>query len=337
MANVTEMQDMAQRVATLERALRHGRRRARVTALAALSLAATVFVYEARTAAQSDARIKGPFEVLNSQGRVVFRVDDDGWLLLAANGVPLVGARIDDGKGTLQVGHAAMAGSFAQLTFSDDDKSLPRPKVELVTASRVVGEFIATKGGAKLTIPAPGVITRDSDKVILEVGQDDAEEGAFVKLGNVEGNTAVMLSAAKTGGRVRVFTAKGVAVGGLVAKPEGGAVALTGPAGGETAVGLSVSETGGSVKVFPAAGGTARAELSADGPGGSVTAYSQAGEAVAILKSGEGAGLLEISDGSGIVVQAGALRSGIGIVRTGPMGRMAAAGLPGSFIMGKKQ
>ena len=54
------------------------------------------------------------------------------------------------------------------------------------------------------------------------------------------------------------------------------------------------------------------------------------------MKSGVGAGTLEISNSDGLVVEAGALDSGVGIVRTGPMGRMGGAGLPGSFIMGKK-
>jgi hypothetical protein len=116
-------------------------------------------------------------------------------------------------------------------------------------------------------------------------------------------------------------------------------MALTGREGGNSAVSLSVGGTGGKVQVFPPGGGSAQAELTANDTGGRVSVYSSSGTPAAMLQStSTGAGRLEIGLAGQVMVEAGVLPSGVGVVRAGPtMGGPPGGGLSMPFaIMGKK-
>jgi len=84
-----------------------------------------------------------------------------------------------------------------------------------------------------------------------------------------------------------------------------------------------MTATGGKVRVFPPGGGTTRAELIAEGASGA-----------------SNAGRLELGNGRGsIVVQAGSIGSGRGMVSTGPYdagvaGTMGGGLKPASSLLG---
>jgi hypothetical protein len=332
--------ELDRRVLDLEREIRKAHRRTRTIAISAVALTLVAIFHDTRTAAQkADARVTAPFEVVDDRGRVVFRVNDDGWSLMNANGKPVVAASSDEGIGGLTVAHVARAGNATQLTFTDDG----RPKVELLLGSRVVAELGATVEAGTLALSTAKAAGLGDPQPILHLGQ--SKDGvAFFKLndpvsgelhaqlrsdkegGRVEvsrsGKTAARLSATQNGGTVSVLNAQGAVVGGLIASARGGGgVALTGPAGGESAVSLSVTPGGGSLRLFPVGGGTARAELAADGPTGVLSTYNEAGMAVATMSSRpQGGGMVQISRSDGTtVVEAGASVDGVGVVRTGPV------------------
>jgi hypothetical protein len=117
---------------------------------------------------------------------------------------------------------------------------------------------------------------------------------------------------------------------------------LTGTGGGKSAVSLSVTPSGGKVRVYPVEGGTARAELIADGATGALNIFDVEGAtAVNLASLVTKAGYLEIANGNGqIVVKAGAQKDGRGKVTTGPIegalaGSMGGGLEPAATIVGR--
>lgn len=170
-----------------------------------------------------------------------------------------------------------------------------------------------------------------------------ATEGGYLRLNNKANKEALSLSTDLSGaGRVKVFSAAGAAVTALTSDASGGRVLVVDGQSGKNTVTLSTSPEGGLVSVYAPEGGSPRAMMVADGTSGSINVLNGSGIAAAALETGSGgAGRLIVTDSSGaIMVEAGTLTKGIGIVRTGP-GGFGPAGvtggvMPASSIQGRK-
>lgn len=111
---------------------------------------------------------------------------------------------------------------------------------------------------------------------------------------------------------------------------------------GRTVFRVDAGAAGGTAGVYAPTGGTPRAMMAAEDANGSFNILNIPGETVAAIESGgSGAGRLVITDADAtIMVEAGVLKKGIGIVRTGP-GGFGPAGvtggvMPASSIQGRK-
>ena len=170
------------------------------------------------------------------------------------------------------------------------------------------------------------------------------DEGGHLTLANKGKKEALTLSVDQSGaGRVKVFSAAGRAVTGLSSDANGGRVLVVDGKSGLNAVTLSTSAEGGMVNVYAPEGGSPRASLVADGNSGSVNVFNSTGIAAAAMETGAGgAGRLVITNAAGdIMVEAGTLPKGIGIVRAGPGGDGPAGVVggtvrPASSIQGRK-
>lgn len=170
-------------------------------------------------------------------------------------------------------------------------------------------------------------------------------EGGNLVLENSGKKNAVTLGVKNDGtGILKVMNAGGTGVAAITGDANGGRVVVANARTGLNAVALSTSAEGGMVNVYATEGGPPRSNLLADGKSGSVNIMNSSGVAVALLESGSarGAGRLMLAnEGGDIVVEAGTLPGGFGIVRTGPAGA-GPAGVVGatvrqaSSIQGKK-
>lgn len=202
------------------------------------------------------------------------------------------------------------------------------------------GLRMLSSSGTLAEIKKTGLTLNDSQgHPVLLAGDKSDQNDRGMSVFADGGKAGVSLSADNKGGIVRVLNASGGAVGGLLARESGGGLALTGPSGGNSAVSLSVESTGGTLRVFPQGGGPAQVEVGSGAGGGAVTVYANGGSPAALVHAaGSGAGRLELSRAGQILVEAGVLPSGLGVVRTGPGTRPGnAVGLPGTYIMGAKR
>lgn len=175
-------------------------------------------------------------------------------------------------------------------------------------------------------------------KPIVKIDATDKDSRGMQVFG-ASGSVATSLTAGAQGGMLRMRNPAGAAVAGLFANDSGGGLALTGQNGGNSALSLSVAAAGGRVQVFPLGGGSAQAELISSGTGGRVSVYNSSGSSAGMLQStSTGAGRLELGLAGQIMVEAGVLPTGVGVVRAGPtVGGPTGAGLAiPSVIMGKK-
>jgi hypothetical protein len=170
------------------------------------------------------------------------------------------------------------------------------------------------------------------------------DDGGELKLWNNARKDAVTLSVDKSGaGRVKVHNSTGQAVTGLTSDASGGRVLVVDGKSGRNAVTLSTSAEGGLVNVYAPDGGSPRASMVADGKSGSLNVFNNNGVAAGVIEAGKaGSGRLVLANAVGdIVVEAGVLPKGIGIVRAGPGGDGPAAVVggtvrPASSIQGRK-
>lgn len=130
---------------------------------------------------------------------------------------------------------------------------------------------------------------------------------------------------------------------GLTSDANGGRVLVVDSKTGFNTVTLSTSPEGGMIRAYAPEGGSTRASLIADGKSGSVSVFNNNGVAAGVIEAGQaGSGRLVLANAAGdIVVEAGVLPKGIGIVRAGPGGDGPAGVVggtvrPASSIQGRK-
>lgn len=280
--------------------------------------------------------LRAPFTVKDGAGRVIFQVE-----VAAGRNQPR--AIVGNPSGAhIELGPTS-SGSAAAVGLYGDSKNL---LVTLIgdprgSSMRVRDDKQSTSIG-NIEGQGLGMFLRLGEARVVELSADKAGAGTVSIFGVGDKIAASLTSAADGGGTLKVLNKEAKAVAALFAAPDGGHVVLTGPAGGKTAVGLSVTPTGGKVRVYPVEGGTARAELVADGDSGALSIFNKSGTSAAVIDAGQsGAGHLVILNSAGEnVIEAGALSTGVGIVRAGPggfgpAGSMGGALTPASSIQGR--
>jgi hypothetical protein len=278
--------------------------------------------------------LRAPFAVKDDDGEIVFQVDvpADRNLPRAVVGNP-AGAHVEMGPSL---------GGSAVLALFDESKALQVAMVGGPQQSYLrLRDNEQSVGLGNIENSGTGLFLHKGKNQVADVSADKAGAGT-VRIFGAGGKIAASLSSVPEGGTLKAFDSKQKAVAGVFAGSDGGHVTLTGPTGGKAAVHLSVTSTGGKVRVFPAEGGKARAELIADGDSGVMTVFNAAGTSAVVVESaGSGSGHLVILNAAGEnAVEAGAMKAGIGIVRTGPAGSGPAGSLgsglsPASSIQGK--
>ena len=207
----------------------------------------------------------------------------------------------------------------------------------------VVGNPLGAQAVLGIDPAGNGSVRLFDAKRIPTVWLSAKAEGGDLVLTGKGFKDAVTLSIDRGGaGLVKVFSAAGRAMTALSSNASGGQVLVADGQSGKNTVTLSSSAEGGMVSVYAPEGGNPRAMMVADGISGSINVFNSSGIAAAAIESGSGgAGRLIITDTSGaIMVEAGTLTKGIGIVRTGP-GGFGPAGvtggvMPASSIQGRK-
>jgi hypothetical protein len=281
------------------------------------------------------AAFNTPITITDSAGKSIMRVGD-------ARGADSRGMNIYDTKGQVVASSIVNAngkgvvGAFdgnktAGLGFSADGDGH-------LMINRADGTLLADIGKDVVAFNTAVTVGDGPDKPVVKIDWK-VKDARGIQIFGESGSLATSLSAGAKGGAVTARNLTGVPVAGLFASDSGGGMALTGREGGNSAVSLSVGGTGGKVQVFPPGGGSAQAELTANDTGGRVSVYSSSGTPAAMLQStSTGAGRLEIGLAGQVMVEAGVLPSGVGVVRAGPtMGGPPGGGLSMPFaIMGKK-
>lgn len=279
--------------------------------------------------------LRAPFTVKDGAGRVIFQVE-----VAAGRNLPRAivgnpsGAHVEMGpasSGSAAVGLYGDSKNLLAALIGDPKGSSMRVRDDKQSAS------IGSSEGQGV-----GMFLRLGEARVVELSADKTGAGTVSIFGIGDKVAASLTSAADGGGTLKVLNKDAKAVAAVFAASDGGHVALTGPAGGKTAVGLSVTPTGGKVRVYPVEGGTARAELVAEADSGVVSIFNKSGTSAALLEAGQsGAGHLVILNAAGEnVIEAGALGTGIGIIRAGPggfgpAGSMGGALTPASSIQGR--
>lgn len=256
--------------------------------------------------------LRAPFSVKDASGREIFRVD-------ARSGQPRVFVGSASG-GRVELGLSV--GGLPAVGLYDGSNGL---------LSSLVGD---PKGSY--------VMVKDNEQSAVLGKYEGRGTGLFLRRG--ERTTGELSSDAKGNGSLRVSGTDGKAVAGVLAGADGGSLVLTGPGGGKSVATMAATPSGGKVRVFPQGGGTARAELAADGAKGAVNVFASDGTNVGSLSALESrTGKLELNNNGGnIVVEAGATKSGVGYVSTGPYdggvaASMLSAGKPASSLLGSNK
>jgi hypothetical protein len=217
----------------------------------------------------------------------------------------------------------------------------------------------AARTGLTRRVTAPLEIVDRNGRPVFSVGED-----RVARLYNMNGKNVVRLNAGDTGGSVITNNAEGSVIAAMGATNTEANVKIQETAGsivraelgsgtttngtyrlafstkdGKSVAKIGQNEQGGGSAWVADANGIVRAVMSTTkDKKGYVSVDNAAAISVATLTEGEHGGVLALTDSGGeVMVDAGVLPTGAGVVRAGPGSFMMAAGvgLPGSFIMGK--
>jgi hypothetical protein len=222
---------------------------------------------------------------------------------------------------------AAMSGSGNVGVFSNGDAV-----VGLKAEKDGRGSVMVGREGKRLAVlsadednPASGslVLNGSSGKPVLKASERISTSDARITIGGNEGQYAVTVSGPSGSAHAAFGEAK-----------IGGGVFAAYNTGGQ--IGAIVSGTG-QIHVADTSGRTF-ATMVAEAGQGAFTVRSKSGTTIARLGEGTGGGMLQLANqGGNAMVEAGIHTSGVGLVRTFPLGSPGAAmvGMPGTFLIGR--
>ncbi len=278
--------------------------------------------------AAETTRIKAPFEVVDKQGTVILRVNDDEGdqarglqILSGGQAVVAIGAPADGGRIQLLRGGTPVVEIEG---FDGGGLSLGRhggPQVAVAAADNgafLVGNMSPENNAFMLTASPGGepslTFSHDDGTTSVELGASDGRTTAL-RFNNAEGKQLAAIGIDRLGDGAVYANSSGHDGGVEIQGNSEGAAVLVKDSGGMPRATVSVSSAGKGVVNI----------ISADTI-----------ETVAALTEGENGGQLQIANNGGTpMVEAGVIPSGVGVVRTGPGGSLQTSMTIPSFIMGK--
>jgi len=337
-----------------------------VTLLALFTTTSATWGVSAQQAGLS-GRVRAPFEVVDSAGKAVFRVIASGAPVGAGvvvtggdggarHGVYVLnqaGARLvaigqsDSGFGSLQVRNAAGTNVF---TVTD---GAPSGAGVIVTGG---------EGGARQGV----YVLNQSGAPVVSIGQAQGGHGALLLRDEnaatrlrFEGNGSLLVADAAGKGILRIADKNNPADARITVGPNDGgryAITISNASGGALAT-MGEARVGGGVLASYNTAGTIGAILSGTGQvqvandagqtlatmvaeknQGAFSVRSASGTTIARVGEGTGGGLFQLANQAGnAMVEAGIHTSGVGLVRTFPIGSPGASfvGMPGTFLIGR--
>jgi hypothetical protein len=265
--------------------------------------------------AEPATTVKAPFEVLDRDGRTLFRVTESE--------APQVGETGAGVPTTVEVGNGHLS------IMSAGQALVQRRAVPQNTAEKAWIRL--DKNGIKVYGPS------DTAVVTLEADAKQGNAGSL-KLMSTSGNLIATMGTHPTyrdAGTVSIMNAQGKPVAGLtIGGRSGGAVLVADNAGAGLAQMTATNDGRGMFQVFAKTGQTLAVMTQAPGGAGGLLQISSATSPVVSLSAGQaGTGLLQLTDQNGnSMVQAGFTSGGCGKVETYPTRRAGA--FIASFIMG---
>jgi TolA-binding protein len=266
--------------------------------------------------AEPATTVKAPFEVLDRDGRTLFRVTESE--------APQVGETGGGIPTTVEVGngHISIMSAGPALV---QGRAVPQNTAEKAWTR-------LDKNGIKVYGP------NDTAVVTLEADAKQGNSGSL-KLMSTSGNVIATMGSHpgyKDAGTVSIMNAQGKPVAGLTigVGSGGGAVLVADNAGAGLAQMTATKDGRGMFQVFAKTGQTLAVMTQAPGGAGGLLQISSATSPVVSLSAGQaGTGLLQLTDQNGnSMVQAGFTSGGCGKVETFPTRRAGA--FIASFIMG---
>jgi hypothetical protein len=276
---------------------------------------------------QQGSKVKAPFEVTDTAGKTLVKIES------VSSGQAAV--TVGSGAGGVSIGVGA-SGAGALIVRRADGK---------------VGAEISQQGGRPMGLlvygdtadPVAQLRPDSKGKGMLDVG-DPGAGGVTMGTGGTSGAGAVLVRGSN--GKVAVELSQqtgrfAVTVSGSSGSPlasfgeakvGGGVFAAYNTAG---TIGAILSGTG-QVHVADGKGQSLATMVSENGQG-AFSVRNASGTTIARLSEGNSGGVLQLANSGGnAMVDAGVLPSGVGAVRTYPLGIPpgAALGMPGTFIMG---
>jgi hypothetical protein len=240
-------------------------------------------------------KVKAPFEVVDDQGRTIFRVMDqtlNGEIDRGAFVLNEAGRRVVDltstsdggGGGRIKVtaGGSDSTSDLGQTTGVTIDGNRQSAAMQIVRQ----GKKVASIGGEAV------------DKFTVVNSKQVSEKGGMIQLYDASEKPSLTLSSGNDGGELDVFGAKPKPTSIGAGETSGGAIKIYGSTDKPLAVLGGNQSGGGSLSIY-GTGDKPKAVLGTESNGGSLKIYGSSDKALATLETDQGNGKLSIGNKAG--------------------------------------